>query len=135
MQLLLYHHLHTLQYYPQDRSDILCTYGITDDGKTYYFLEGNNISNGNIVATTVLVEAIDPLVVSSSIGVIDPDGNVVIPFAYSVPKKGTTTERNYTPVMFKATFEVSPKELAEEIANTFFENLTWDGYLANAIKK
>ena len=64
----------------KDRSDILCTYGITDDGKTYYFLEGNTIPNGNIVATTVLVEAIDPLVVSSSIGVIDPDGNVVIPF-------------------------------------------------------
>ena len=64
----------------KDRSDILCTYGITDDGKTYYFLEGNTIPNGNIVATTVLVEAIDPLVVSSSIGGIDPDGNVVIPF-------------------------------------------------------
>ena len=64
----------------KDRSDILCTYGITDDGKTYYFLEGNTIPNGNIVATTVLVEAIDPLVVSSSIGVIDPNGNVVIPF-------------------------------------------------------
>ena len=64
----------------KDRSDILCTYGITDEGKTYYFLEGNTIPNGNIVATTVLVEAIDPLVVSSSIGVIDPDGNVVIPF-------------------------------------------------------
>lgn len=64
----------------KDRSDILCTYGITDDGKTYYFLEGNTIPNGNIVATTVLVEAIDPLVVSSSIGVIDSDGNVVIPF-------------------------------------------------------
>ena len=64
----------------KDRSDILCTYGITEDGKTYYFLEGNTISNGNIVATTVLVEAIDPLVVSSSIGVIDPNGNVVIPF-------------------------------------------------------
>ena len=64
----------------KDRSDILCTYGITDDGKTYYFLEGNTIPNGNIVATTVLVEAIDPLVVSSSIGVIDPEGNVVIPF-------------------------------------------------------
>ena len=64
----------------KDRSDILCTYGITDDGKTYYFLEGNTIPNGNIVATTVLVEAIDPLVVSSSIGVIDPEGNIVIPF-------------------------------------------------------
>ena len=33
----------------KDRSDILCTYGITEEGKTYYFLEGNAISNGNIV--------------------------------------------------------------------------------------
>ena len=64
----------------KDRSDILCTYGITEEGKTYYFLEGNTIPNGNIVATTVLVEAIDPLVMSSSIGVIDPNGAVVIPF-------------------------------------------------------
>lgn len=64
----------------KDRSDILCTYGITDDGKTYYFLEGNAIPNGNIVATTVLVEAIDPVVMCSSIGVIDPNGTVVIPF-------------------------------------------------------
>ena len=64
----------------KDRSDILCTYGITEEGKTYYFLEGNAISNGNIVATTVLVEAIDPLVVSSSIGVINPNGDVIIPF-------------------------------------------------------
>lgn len=64
----------------KDRSDILCTYGITEEGKTYYFLEGNAISNGNIVATTVLVEAIDPLVLSSSIGLINPNGEVVIPF-------------------------------------------------------
>ena len=64
----------------KDRSDILCTYGITDDGKTYYFLDGVVIPNGNIVATTVLVEAIDPVAMSSSIGLIDPNGNVIIPF-------------------------------------------------------
>ena len=64
----------------KDRSDIVCTYGVTDDGKQYYFLDGNVASNGNIVATTVLVEAIDPVVGSSSIGLIDPNGNVVIPF-------------------------------------------------------
>ena len=64
----------------KDRSDILCTYGITDDGKTYYFLDGVVIPNGNIVATTVLVEAIDPVAMASSIGLIDPNGNVIIPF-------------------------------------------------------
>ena len=64
----------------KDRSDIICTYGLTDDGKQYYFLDGNTTSNGNIVASTVLVEAIDPLVGASSVGLIDPNGNVVIPF-------------------------------------------------------
>lgn len=64
----------------KDRSDIVCTYGLTEDGKQYYFLDGNSIANGNIVASTVLVEAIDPVVSASSVGVIDPNGNVVIPF-------------------------------------------------------
>lgn len=64
----------------KDRSDILCTYGTTDDGKTYYFLDGEKLSNGYIIASTALVEAIDPLVVASSIGIIDIDGNVIVPF-------------------------------------------------------
>ena len=64
----------------KDRSDILCTYGTTDDGKTYYFLDGEKLSNGYIVASTALVEAIDPLVVASSIGIIDINGNVIVPF-------------------------------------------------------
>ena len=66
----------------KDRSDIVCTYGLTEDGKQYYFLDGNSIANGNIIASTVLVEAIDPVVAASSVGVIDPSGNVVIPFEY-----------------------------------------------------
>lgn len=64
----------------KDRSDIVCTYGLTDDGKQYYFLDGNTIPNGYIIASTVLVEAIDPVVAASSIGVIDANGNVIIPF-------------------------------------------------------
>lgn len=64
----------------KDRTDIVCTYGLTDDGKQYYFLDESSIPNGNIIASTVLVEAIDPVVVASSVGVIDQDGNVVIPF-------------------------------------------------------
>ena len=43
-------------------------------------------------------------------------GDFIFPFGYSVPQKGKT-ERNYTPVMFKATYEVSPKELAENITS------------------
>ena len=64
----------------KDRSDIICTYGTTDDGKSYYFLDGEKLSNGNIIASSVLVEAIDPLAVASNVGVIDKDGNVVVAF-------------------------------------------------------
>lgn len=64
----------------KDRSDIICTYGINDDGKQYYFLDGEKLSNGNLVASTALVEAIDPLVVASNIGVISNEGEIVVPF-------------------------------------------------------
>lgn len=64
----------------KDRSDIICTYGINDAGKQYYFLDGEKLSNGNWVASTALVEAIDPLVVASNIGVISGEGKVVVPF-------------------------------------------------------
>lgn len=64
----------------KDRSDIVCTYGCLDDGKQYYFLDGEKLGKGRIVASTALVEAIDPLVLASNIGVIDNDGNVIIPF-------------------------------------------------------
>ena len=64
----------------KDRSDIVCTYGLTEEGRQYYFLDNTSMSNGNIIASTVLVEAIDPVVVASSVGVIDANGEVVIPF-------------------------------------------------------
>ena len=67
----------------KDRNDIVCTYGIADDGKQYYFMDSSDtkkFANGNRIATTLLVEAVDPMVKASNIGVIDPEGNVVIPF-------------------------------------------------------
>ena len=67
----------------KDRNDIVCTYGITDDGKQYYFLgdtSDKKFSNGNRIASTLLVEAIDPMVKASNVGVIDEDGNIVVPF-------------------------------------------------------
>lgn len=64
----------------KDRSDIVCTYGCMEDGKQYYFLDGEKLGKGRIVASTALVEAIDPLALASNIGVIDSDGNVIIPF-------------------------------------------------------
>lgn len=64
----------------KDRSDIICTYGSLDDGKQYYFLDGEKLGKGRIVASTALVEAIDPLVMASNIGVIDSEGKVIVPF-------------------------------------------------------
>ena len=65
----------------KDRNDIICMYGVTDAGKTYYFLDSSEdkaFSNGNRVASTELVEAIDSMVKASNIGVVDSLGNEVI---------------------------------------------------------
>lgn len=70
----------------KDRTDIICTYGVADNGKQYYFLDGEKLGKGRIVASTALVEAIDPMVSASNIGVIDSDGNVIIPFEYKAIK-------------------------------------------------
>lgn len=67
----------------KDRNDIVCTYGVTDDGRQYYFLDetdSKKFANGNRIATTALVEAVDPMVKASNVGVIDNDGNVIIMF-------------------------------------------------------
>ena len=67
----------------RDRDDINCTYGITDDGRTYYFLDETDqkkFKNGNRIASTDLKEAIDPMAKASHIGVIDDNGREVIPF-------------------------------------------------------
>ena len=67
----------------KDRDDIVCTYALMDDGTQYYFLDENDekkFANGNRIVTTTLVEAVDPMVKSSHVGVIDGNGAVVIPF-------------------------------------------------------
>ena len=46
-------------------------------GKTTTWAYDNN---GNIIASTSLTEAIDPMYESKKVGLIDPQGNVVIPF-------------------------------------------------------
>jgi len=67
----------------KDRNDIVCCYGVCGDGRQYYFLDENDekkFSNGNRIASLALVEAIDPMVKASNIGVVSPDGIEVIPF-------------------------------------------------------
>ena len=63
----------------KDRTDLICNYGITEDGKQYYFLDNKPLPNGNIIATSLLVEAVDPSVKAAHAGVITRDGKVVIP--------------------------------------------------------
>lgn len=70
----------------KDRTDIICTYGVVDNGKQYYFLDGEKLGKGCIVASTALVEAIDPMVPASNIGVIDSEGKIIIPFEYKAIK-------------------------------------------------
>ena len=69
----------------KDRDDIVCTYGVTDSGQNYYFIEledAKRLSNGNIIASTELVEAIDPMFKAKHVGVIDGSGKEVIPFVH-----------------------------------------------------
>ncbi len=63
----------------KDRNDIICTYGVTDEGLQYYFLDGGKLSNGNVIVSTSLVEAVDPTVVATHIGLIDSNGKILIP--------------------------------------------------------
>lgn len=67
----------------KDRNDIVCFYGVTNDGRQYYFLDETDekkFSNGNRIASKLLVEAIDPMVKASNIGVVNEAGEEVISF-------------------------------------------------------
>ena len=59
--------------------DIHRFYGKIGEEIKYYFLDFSPLSNGNMIATTELVEAIDSEVPASHIGLVDNEGNVVIP--------------------------------------------------------
>lgn len=69
----------------KDRDDIKCTYGVTDDGKQYYFLDAEDkkkFKNNGRIASTDLKEAIDPMAPASHVGVIDENGNEIIECKY-----------------------------------------------------
>lgn len=61
------------------RSDYERFYGDVD-GTRYFFMENGTLSNGNMIGSTELVEVIEPTATASSLGVLSPEGNVVIPF-------------------------------------------------------
>ena len=56
----------------KDRTDLLCTYGTNENGVNYYFL--SELANKNIIASSELIEAIDP-----HVGLIDSEGKELIP--------------------------------------------------------
>ncbi|MBR5370338.1 MAG: hypothetical protein IK137_03435 [Bacilli bacterium] len=59
------------------RSDIPCTYAEMEDGTKYYFKQ--ELQNGNHIVTTSLLEAVDPMANAKNIGLMDKNGNLVIP--------------------------------------------------------
>lgn len=59
--------------------DTEVTYLKTDDGKTYFFIENGTLKNGNIISTPILKEGIGHAPYTS-LGLIDKNGNVLIPF-------------------------------------------------------
>ena len=61
----------------KDRTDLLCTYGTNESGVNYYFL--SELANKNIIASSELVEAIDPEVIKSHVGLINSEGKELIP--------------------------------------------------------
>ncbi len=56
-----------------------CTYAKVDDKTLYYFIKDYQLPNGNIIANTNLKEAIGHAPYTS-LGVIDKDGKILIPF-------------------------------------------------------
>lgn len=68
------------------RDDYRVVYGTTDAGKIYYFLDDTALANGNRIASTELVEAIDNTFKPSHIGIVDESGNEIIPFVNKTVK-------------------------------------------------
>jgi len=64
------------------RNDIVITYGQLENGKQYYFIDGGDLGNGNYIATTTLLEAISSKTEPKNLGVINSEGEEVIPFEH-----------------------------------------------------
>lgn len=70
----------------QGFEDTTCTYGTCDDGRVYYFIENGTLENGNIIASTNLKEAIGHTPSHSSLGLINSNSDILIPFENKVIK-------------------------------------------------
>ena len=59
------------------RNDIPCSYIDMEDGSRYYIKQ--DLSNGNHIVTTSLLEAVDSMTKAQNIGLIDSEGKLLIP--------------------------------------------------------
>lgn len=92
------------------RSDLECICGVAN-GVEYYFLKNGKLGNGNIIASTALVEAVDPNVVPKQLGVLDPEGNIVIPFNHKIIRPLTNQ------LLLVEPFEVKSKSVLASLAS------------------
>ena len=66
--------------------DVECTYAKVDDNTIYYFIEAGELPNGNIIASTILKEAIGHAPYTS-LGLINKNGDILIPFENKIIKE------------------------------------------------
>lgn len=66
--------------------DVECTYAKVDDNTLYYFIKDGELPNGNYIASNILKEAIEHAPFTS-LGIIDKDGNILVPFENKVIKR------------------------------------------------
>lgn len=98
----------------------------TDDGQTYFFIENGTLKNGNIISTPILKEGIGHAPYTS-LGLITPQGEVLIPFENKnikplsnellLVEKNTPTTDSVVEALNKQNDPLSASELIET-ANT-----------------
>ena len=77
----------------QGYPDTECTYGKVDDKTLYYFIPDGKLANENIIVSTNLKEAIGHAK-HTSLGLIDPNGNLLIPCEHKCLKQVGNKEDN-----------------------------------------
>lgn len=103
----------------------------TDDGQTYFFIENGTLKNGNIISTPILKEGIGHAPYTS-LGLITPQGEVLIPFENKnikplsnellLVERNTPTTDSVVEALNKQNDPLSASELIET-ANTIKEQM------------
>ena len=111
--------------------DTEVTYLKTDDGKTYFFIENGTLKNGNIISTPILKEGIGHAPYTS-LGLITPQGEVLIPFENKnikvlsgdllLVERNTPVTENVVDALNKRNDPLSASELIET-ANTIKQQI------------